>query len=211
MRRLVLINPNSNPATTASMCAIAQRAAPHVEVLGLTAPRGPAMIVDPDALAASADVVSEMARDLQATPPDAVVVGAFGDPGLAAVASLLPCPVRGIGEAAMRTAAEGGRRFAVVTVTPEFVGSITDMAARLGLARLFEGVVLTDGAVADVMASESVLLASLHAACREALKRGVDAIVIGGGPLGAACDQLAPRFPLPLINPVAAAVHLALA
>lgn len=210
MRRLVLLNPNTNATTTESMCAIARRAVPGVTVEGLTAPRGVAMITTPAALDAAAEVVAEMAGDLAAAPPDGLIVGAFGDPGRARAARALSCPVTGIGEAAMRAAGEGGRRFAVVTVTPDLVASIAGLAARLGLAGQFRGVVLTHGDVGAVMADEAALRNALEDACRRALAQGgVDALVIGGGPLGAAADALAPRFSVPLVNPVAAAARLA--
>lgn len=212
MTRLVLINPNTNAATTQAMCAIARRAASGVEIEGRTVARGVPMITDPAALSVAADAVLDCASDLRADPPDGVIVGAFGDPGHAGLAARLPCPVVGIGAASMQAAAENGRSFAVVTVTPDLVASITAMAERLGLAGQFRGVVLTDGAVHQVMASQAHLTERLEAACRDALDRlAADALVIGGGPLGAAADRLARRFAVPVINPIVAAVHAVLA
>lgn len=209
MRRLVLLNPNTNATTTHAMCAIARRTVPDVSVEGLTAPRGAAMITTPAALDAAAEVVAEMVAGLAAAPPDGLIIGAFGDPGLAQAARALACPVTGIGEAAMGAAGAGGRAFAVVTVTPDLVASIADMAARLGHAAQFRGVVLTRGDLDAVMADEATLLDALDDACRRALAQGgVDALIIGGGPLGAAADALAPRFSVPLVNPVAAAARL---
>lgn len=212
MRRLVLLNPNTNAATTQAMCAIARRVAPGVVVDGLTAPRGMPMITTPETLAEAAETVAGMAAELAAAPPDGLIIGAFGDPGLAQAARALACPVTGIGEAAMGAAGAGGRAFAVVTVTPDLAASIADMAARLGHAAQFRGVVLTRGDLDAVMADEAALLGALDEACRRALAQGgVDALIIGGGPLGAAADALAPRFSVPLVNPVAAAARLAFA
>src|SRR5262249_24475592 len=56
--RILLINPNTNQTTTDMMVRIAQSSASNnVEIIGATAPRGPSMIVEPAALAASAPQV----------------------------------------------------------------------------------------------------------------------------------------------------------
>ncbi len=63
-----------------------------------------------------------------------------------------------------------------------------------------------------MMASEATLHAALEAACPPCTVSavGVDALVIGGGPLGAAAQVLASRLSVPVINPVTAAVRQAL-
>ncbi|MBA2397827.1 MAG: aspartate/glutamate racemase family protein, partial [Bradyrhizobium sp.] len=62
MLRILLINPNSSAATTAMMVGIAQAtAAGACETAGATARRAPPMIVEPDALAAAAGEVVEIA------------------------------------------------------------------------------------------------------------------------------------------------------
>lgn len=212
MTRFVLLNPNTNRATTEAMCSLARAAAPGVLIEGRTAVIGVPMITTPAELDLAAEMVEASADSLAGAPPDALIIGAFGDPGLPSARARLTCPVVGIGEAAMREAAARGRTFAVVTVTPALSDSISAMAEHLGLAPQFRGVVLTEGSVGTVMASEATLHAALEAACRRALERGgVDALVIGGGPLGAAAQVLAPRLSVPVINPVAAATRRALA
>jgi hypothetical protein len=48
--RILLINPNSNQATTDMMVQIAQSAASDdIKIVGATAPHSPPMIVDPEA------------------------------------------------------------------------------------------------------------------------------------------------------------------
>lgn len=211
MTHIVLLNPNTNRATTEAMCRLARAAAHAIRIEGRTAVIGVPMITTPAELDAAAEIVDAFAESLAGAPPNALIIGAFGDPGLPLARARLACPVVGIGEAAMREAAAHGRTFAVVTVTPGLVPSISAMAERLGLGPQFSGVSLTEGSVATVMASEATLHAALEAACRRALERGgVDALVIGGGPLGAAAQVLASRLSLPVINPVTAAVRQAL-
>lgn len=208
--RLALVNPNTNAATTAAMVGIAQaEAGARAAIAGFTAPRGVPLITNPQALAQAGEAVIALLPAL--TGSDAVIVAAFGDPGLGALREALPCPVTGIAEAAMAEAGSGGRRFAVVTTTPALVDSIAETADRHGQAG-FAGTWLTDGAPEAVMADPGVLTAALGEACRRAVAEAeVDAIIIGGGPLAMAARALSATMPVPLIEPVPAAVRLSLA
>ncbi len=210
--RLLVVNPNTDRATTAAMRRIAAEAAPAgVVVEGLTVVRGAALITDPAALALAAEAVVEAEDAIRARAPDAVIVAAFGDPGRARLAERLALPVVGIGEAGMRAGAAGGRRFAVVTTTPDLVGSITAMAEELGLAGQFAGVALTEGDAAAVTRDATLLPRALEQAGRRAIADwGVSALVIGGGPLAEAARGLA-LAGVAIVEPVPAAVAAAMA
>jgi Asp/Glu/hydantoin racemase len=204
--RIALVNPNTNAATTAAMVDIAQaEAVGRALVTGLTAGFGAPLITNPEALAVAADAVLALAPSL--AEADAVIVSAFGDPGLHRLRAALPCPVVGIAEAGMAEAGAGGRRFAVVTTTTGLVGSIAELAAGYGHEG-FAGTWTTRGDPATVMADNATLLAALAEGCRRAVgEGGAEAIVIGGGPLAVAARALASTAPAPLIEPVPAAVR----
>ena len=205
---LTLVNPNTTAATTAAMVAIAQAEA-RAPIRGLTARFGAPIITDPDALVVAAQAVLALAPDL--ADAQAVIVAAFGDPGLDGLRAVLPCPVTGIAEAGMAEAAAIAPRFAVVTTTPALIPQIAATAARHGHDR-FAGTWVTPGDPFVVMADPDALRAALHVAWLRALAEGdVGAIVIGGGPLAVAARALADRLPVPLIEPVPAAVRLSLA
>ena len=212
MTLILLINPNTARATTAMMVAIARAAAPAgTEIAGVTADRGPAMIVDPDSLAASANGVVAMGLRLGATAAG-IVVAAFGDPGLDRLRAQIAAPVVGIAEAAMLEAAAGARRFGIATVTPLLAGPIAQRAADLGLSHLFSGTRLTPGDPVALAADPNRLIAALHEAVVRCIEDdGAEAVAIGGGPLGNAATALAPRFAVPVIAPIPAAVRLILA
>ncbi len=210
MKRIVLINPNTNAATTASMLAIAREAAPDwLRIDALTAPEGVPMITEPLALQQAGAVLARMIPDLQAQQWDGVITAAYGDPGLDALRAGLDCPVTGIGEASMLAAAGIGA-FAVVTTTPELASSITAMAERSGFGKLFQGVFLTRGDAMAVTNDPALLVERLEQACHEALgKSGITpaSLIIGGGPLALAARALADRVPVRLIEPVPAAIR----
>ncbi|MGJ4995088.1 aspartate/glutamate racemase family protein [Bradyrhizobium sp. HKCCYLS3077] len=210
--RILLINPNSSAATTAMMVSIARACCTsRAELVGATATRAPSMIVDAEALTASATEVVEIAqRQLDAC--DGIIVAAFGDPGAAAIRAAMAVPVVGIGEASMREAALGGRRFGIATVTPALVASIAALAEGIGLSAQFTGTRLTPGDPAALAADPARLAAALAEAVRACIEQdGAEAVIIGGGPLAQAANQLQPQFAVPIIKPIAAAVTQLLA
>jgi allantoin racemase len=204
---LKLVNPNTSQTTTDAMVAIAEAVAGQ-PVRGLTARFGAPLITDPETLATAARAVAALAPDLQGA--GAVIVAAFGDPGLVELRWRLPCPVTGIAEAGMAEAAALSPCFAVVTTTPALVPSIAANAAASG-HHAFAGTWVTPGDPASLMADPVALSAALDAACRRAIDEGgAGAIVIGGGPLAVAARALAGTLPVPLVEPLPAAVRLTL-
>lgn len=212
MTRLVIINPNTTVATTVSMVEIARRAAPQVEIQGLTAPFGVPLITNETALEEASRAVLALRADSAVQGADGIIVAAFGDPGLIELREHIGAPVTGIAEAGMAEAAAGGRRFAVVTTTPELVAAISRRAERYGHGKAFAGTWLTSGDPSEVTNDPARLVDALGEACRRAkVEGGVDAILIGGGPLAKAARALAGSLDLPIMEPVPAAVRLGLA
>lgn len=212
MTRLLLVNPNTSVATTDAMCRIAgAQAGAGVEIVGLTARRGAALITDEAALIEAAGAVLALAAEIEAMGSDGVIVSAFGDPALEELRLRLSCPVTGIAEAAMAAAAAGGRRFAIVTTTPDLADAVAAMVVAYGHAADFCGVFLTMGNLHQVMGDPAMLVESLAKACTLAVSAGAGAIVIGGGPLAQAALALEGRLGVPIIQPVPEAVRLALA
>lgn len=209
--KLLLVNPNTNRATTAQMVAIAaESAGPTAAIIGLTARSGASLIVDEAHLLTAARAVECLAPAMLAEQCDGVIVSAFGDPGLDALRARLEIPVTGIAEAAMREASAGGRRFAVVTTTPQLVASIEATARRLGHEQACLGVLVTPHDPVRLMRDPEALEAALASACELAIANlPVDAIIIGGGPLAAATRRLRSYIGVTLVEPIPAAVRLA--
>ncbi|WP_230797457.1 aspartate/glutamate racemase family protein [Salipiger marinus] len=205
-RPVLLMNPNSSEATTRAMVAIAARVLPQVE--GWTAPAGPPLLTDPAVLAQAGDLVAaaEVPQSIAA-----VIVSAFGDPGQAALAARLAVPVVGIGGAAARAAARGGRRFAVVTHTPALVESIDALMRQAAPGEGWLGTFLAEGDPADLGADPPRLDAALLAAIHHARAAGAEVVIIGGGPLGEAAERLRDLSPCPLVSPIYEAAQEVLA
>ncbi|WP_282694593.1 aspartate/glutamate racemase family protein [Streptomyces sp. CC208A] len=213
MTLVALINPNIDEATTGMMAAIAHRTLrpeDGYEVRGVTVAAGPPMLVDEEALRASVAHVLTAADRLLAGPDGervaALVVGAFGDPGVEELRTRTAVPVVGIAEAALREAGAGGRRFGIATTTPGLAAAIDARAARLGWAAQYTGVRLTSGDPRRLAAAPDEMTDRLAEAVDRCVKEdGAEAVVIGGGPLGEAAEALRHRFPVPVVGPIPAA------
>ncbi|MGQ3214388.1 MAG: aspartate/glutamate racemase family protein [Shinella sp.] len=205
---ILLINPNSSETTSDMMQAIALRsAAERLDVKAVTASRSPAMIVTPEQLTASAAQVVELGtahgRDCAG-----IIVSAFGDPGLAELRRKVAVPVVGICEASMIEASQGGKKFGVATSTPDLIEAIDQRAHDLGLAHLYTGVRCTEGDPVALSSNTGLLTEALAGAVRACIELdGAEAVIIGGGPLGQAADQLRQIFDTPVIGPIPSAVE----
>ena len=108
----------------------------------------------------------------------------------------------------MLAAASGGRRFGVATVTPLLAGSIRRQARALGLRGCYTGIRVTAGDPMALAAAPARLVEALAQAVAACIGQdGAAAVIIGGGPLGDAAAALAPRFAVPVIAPIPAAIR----
>lgn len=205
---ILLINPNISGRTTEMMLAVARPFLDQLTTIrGATATLGSPMIVDEAALAASTGEVIRIALT-EGQCADAIVVAAFGDPGVERLRVLLPMPIVGIGEASIREAASGDRRFGIATTTPALVHAIGVKVGSLGVGHLFTGVRVPDAdplALASDPARQDEALAQAAIAC--IAQDGADAVVIGGGPLSESAARLAALYPGAIVEPIPAAMR----
>ncbi|MDB5731910.1 MAG: putative Hydantoin racemase [Variovorax sp.] len=207
MPAVLLINPNISPETTAMMHRLLRDGLPAaIEVVSATACRGAPMITTEAELAVAVDQVVAIGR-ARAKEMSAIVIGAFGNPGLEVLRAAVEVPVIGIGEASMRQAAADGRRFGVATTTPGLDASIARAAAGLGLGALFTGTRISPGDPLELASQPRLQDERLAEAVAACIADGAQAVVIGGGPLAEAAVRLGARFDVPVISAVAAAAR----
>lgn len=205
MTHIQLINPNTSAATTELMLAIARAAAPpNWSITGLTARQGPPLIVDAYGLELATTAVAALEPDLRSS---GVIVAAFGDPGADLLRLRLKVPVIGIGEASIRAAQAGGRRFSIVTTTPALEPAIRDGIALLDCVAELASIRVSTGDPARLTADPAALewqLQDLVDLCVRVDR--AEAVIVGGGPLAKAAQVIAKRTPATIIEPVPAAV-----
>jgi allantoin racemase len=210
VRRLALLNPNTNAATTAHMLGIAQALAPaDVVVEGHTMVLGPAIVTDEVALAAAARQIETVGKSLARDGVDGILIAGFGDPGLQALRETLSIPVTGIAEAGMTAAAALGR-FSIITTTPDLQRSILALVDRYGFRSELASLRITPGVAEQVMADPETLKQALVNLARACVLDGSVSVLIGGGPLARAARAVSDAIDLTVIEPVAAGARLAL-
>lgn len=159
------------------------------------------------------EAVASLADELRGF--DAVIVAAFGDPGRARLAAALGVPVIGIGEASMEEAArQSGGRFSVATTTPLLEHAIRALAESYGhgeaLASVRTPAEDSRGGAAAPMEDPAAVEEALERCIRTAIETdGARAVIVGGGPLGAAAAALATRLggECQVVEPIPAAVR----
>lgn len=211
-RTVLLVNPNTNRATTMLMADLARTylEPASLTVEAITVEEGPAMIVDPSTLAESAaHVVRAVRRRLDrpaGEPVAAVIVAAIGDPGRERLAEELAVPVVGIGQASIFAAAGEGRMFGMATSTPLLADSLCGLVERHGKGDTFTGVRLTRSDPLTLAANPEQQYEELGEAVRACVQEdGAEAVIIAGGPLSHTARRLAGQGFAEIIEPLPSA------
>ncbi|MBE9637177.1 aspartate/glutamate racemase family protein [Salipiger mangrovisoli] len=210
--RLLLVNPNMTQAMTDSMAAIArQLAGTRADIVPLTATRGfPYIASRAEAQIAGGVALEMIAENLEGI--DAVVIAAFGDPGLIAAREIFDVPVVGMAEASVLSAAMLGERFSIVTFSPVMRRWYSDCVAATGLGQRFTGVRTPQRHAPDVLHARTAQRAALIELSRAAaLEDGADVVILGGAPLAGLAPEIADEVPAVVIDPIATATAQALA
>jgi allantoin racemase len=210
-RRIVLINPNTSESITRTLVVEARRiVGSEAEIEGVTAPFGSASLECRAELVVAAHAV--LTAIAVHSNYDAVVIGAFGDPGLEAAQDIAAAPVFGLGRSGLSAAAAGGRRFAIVTIGPQMLDEIERAVASLGLSNQLVAVRFLNGAVLDVAkkrdAYSDTLLTLANACVKE---NDAEAILLGGAPFAGMSADFAGRILVPVFDGLNSALRNALA
>ena len=208
--KLLVINPNISTSVTALIEAEALRsAAPGTHITAATAPFGVAYIETRFEAMLAAHAVAEVVAE-QAAGHDAVVVAAFGDPGLLALREVLPMPVTGLTEAAMLTACQLGQRVSIIAISTRIAAWYREMVAAYGLSGRLASIRSLTQPLRDVAAIQQAHRDALVALAEQAVAEdSADVIVLAGAPLAGLARQVHGRLPVPVVDGVSCAVRQA--
>ncbi len=208
MKRLLLINPNISDSVSDLIRTEAQRSASAgTEIEVLTAPFGVAYIETRFEALIGAYAAAQLAAEHHARF-DAVVVAAFGDPGLAGLREALPCPVTGLTEAALASACLLGQRFSIVAISQRIRAWYRETIQAYGLEGRLASIRGLDEPLADignVQGNQGERLVALAQRC--VAEDGADVIVLAGAPLAGLARGLRDRLPVPAVDGVSSAVR----
>lgn len=208
--RILVINPNISESVTALIAAEARRAAsPGTVIVPATAPFGVAYI-ETESEAAIGGYAAMVLYAEHGADCDAVVIAAFGDPGLQAVREIAPVPVVGIAKAAFAAAGELGTRFSIVAISQRIAAwyrrcaKLNEVDGNLASIRTLTGPI---GDIGNVQEEQETALLSL---CTRIIDEDeAEAIIMAGAPLAGIGRRIADRLPIPLVDGVTSGVRMA--
>ena len=206
--KLLLINPNISDSVSALIRAEAQRAAdPGTQIEVLTAPFGVAYIETRFEALIGAYATAQLSAEHHGSY-DAVVVAAFGDPGLAGLREALPIPVTGLTEAALASAHLLGHRISIIAISQRIQAWYREVVEGYGFGPRLASIRALDrplSGIGEVQQEHSQALKAL--AERAVDEDGADVIVLAGAPLAGLARTLQGQLPVPVVDGVSSAVR----
>ncbi len=207
---ILIINPNSAVRVTQgirdAIIHLAPAKGPIFEVIDL--PSSPATIMTAEDVARAG---LGFAQAAQARPDAAAYVSAcFSDPGVELTRTLVKQPVIGVQEAGMLTAMARADLFGIIALSAGSVARHRVRIRAMGIESRFAGEV----ALPSVSAEESGNDAQVYDMCvilgRKLAEMGAGAIVLGCAGMAPIRQQLEHDLGIAVIDPVQAAVAMAL-
>jgi Asp/Glu/hydantoin racemase len=206
--KLLLINPNISENVSELIRAEAQRSASAgTEIEVLTAAFGVAYIETRFESLLGAYATAELAA-AHHERFDAVVVAAFGDPGLGGLREVLPIPVTGLTEAALASAHLLGQRISIIAISQRIQAWYREVVASYGFGSRLASIRALDRPLSSIGGiQEEHAHALITLAERAVDEDGADVIVLAGAPLAGLARTLAGRLPVPTVDGVSSAVR----
>jgi allantoin racemase len=208
--KLLVINPNITESVTRLIGDEAKRAAsPGTELTLLTAPFGVAYI-ETRLEAVIGAYASLLLMAENRGKHDAVIIAAFGDPGLPALRDAIDRPVIGLTDAALIAAGELGSRFSIIAISQRITAWYRETVDHYKMGERLVSIRALDQPIRDIGGVQDEHAARLKALCTTAIEEdGAEVLILAGAPLAGLARRIEGELPVPLVDPIASAVRLA--
>jgi Asp/Glu/hydantoin racemase len=205
--KLLLINPNTSTDMTDRMVRTAANVLPpDAELVAITAKRGMPYIASRAEAVIAGTITLEMIAEHH-HGADAIIIAAFGDPGLIAARELFEVPITAMAESAILTACMLGKRFSILTFSRTLVPWYEDAVALAGLEARCSSIRVPDVSFQSVATVQDEFENELISLAARAVKEdGADVIILAGAPLTGLAERVADRIPVPVVDPLSASV-----
>jgi allantoin racemase len=209
-RPIIVINPNSNPAVTSGFDEALEP---------LRRPGGPAILCEtlaegPFGIETQAhveEVAIPLARLVGARgEAGAFVIACYSDPGLFTCREATKAPVFGIAECGLLTALARGGSFGVVAIAKRSIPRHMRMMRQMGITARLAGERALEMSVAETASGEHTLARMIEAGAALRDQDGAEVIVMGCAGMARHRLALEKALSVPVIDPVQAAVTMAL-
>lgn len=195
---------------TNTMATVAHSfASDNVEIIPVTATKGfPYISSRAEAQIAGAFALETIAD--HEDDVDAVIIAAFGDPGLKAAREQFNLPIVGMAQASIAAAALLGEQFSIVTFTPLMSRWYIDSVEDSGLSSKFLGVRTPEANTLDPFADQSTMDTELLRLVNQSVSEDrADVVILGGAPLAGMASKMQSQVNTLLLDPISSAVALA--
>jgi len=209
-RRILVINPNSNPAVTAAIDAAVDpfRFAEGPEIVCTTLREGPWGVETQK----DADSVTMPLRRLveQTGGVDAFVIACYSDPGLHVCREGTGSLVFGIGECAIAAALTRGERFGVLGLSARSLGRQLRSLRQMGTISRLAAERALDMSVAETASGDRTRERMTEVGRILVQEDGADVVVMGCAGMARHRAPLEEALGVPVIDPIRAAISMAI-
>ena len=141
---------------------------------------------------------------------DAIIIAAFGDPGLIPAKTLFNLPIIGLGEAAMLSACLFGKKFSIISFTNAMASWYEESVEVLGLQSRYAGFRAIDGVNLTIDKIQTLQKKSLIESAKLAINiDGGEVVIFAGAPLSGFKKIVQKEISVPVIDCAEAAVKQA--
>jgi allantoin racemase len=210
MPTILVINPNSNPEVTRgfdeALAPLRLQGGPGILCETLTeGPFGVQTQADVESVALPlARVVSRR------TEIDAFIIACYSDPGLFVCREATPKPVLGIAECGLLTAMARGQRFGVIAIARRSIPRHIRYMRQMGILDRLAAERALEMSVAEAASGEGTLARMIATGKELRDQDGADVIVMGCAGMARHRRGVEDALGIPVIDPVQAAVTMAL-
>jgi allantoin racemase len=210
VRRILVINPNSNQQVTRNLAEALQplsfAGGPKIDCVTLAeGPLGIETQVDLESVTMPLHAL--VAAD---NSTDAFVIACYSDPGLQVCREATPRPVFGIAESGVLSALARGDRFGVIAVAQRSIGRHLRYLRQMCLMDRFAGERPLEMSVAEAASGDGTLARMIDVGHALKNQDGANAIVMGCAGMSRHRAALEDALGVAVIDPTQAAVTMAL-
>ena len=208
--KILLYNPNTSETITNTLYDTAKLVVSEgTTLVPMTAKKGFPYISTKVEAQITGTLVLEKIAEIH-SQYDAIIIAAFGDPGLIPAKTLFNLPIIGLGEAAMLSACLFGKKFSIISFTNAMASWYEESVEVLGLQSRYSGFRAIDGVNLTIDKIQTLHKKSLIESAKLAINiDGGEVVIFAGAPLSGFKKIVQKEISVPIIDCAEAAVKQA--
>ena len=208
--KILLYNPNTSESITNTLYDTAKLVVSEgTTLVPMTAKKGFPYISTKVEAQITGTLVLEKIAEIH-SQYDAIIIAAFGDPGLIPAKTLFNLPIIGLGEAAMLSACLFGKKFSIISFTNAMASWYEESVEVLGLQSRYAGFRAIDGVNLTIDKIQTLQKKPLIKSAKLAINiDGGEVVIFAGAPLSGFKKIVQKKISVPVIDCAEAAVKQA--